>query len=143
MKKLPLVIPDASVLLKWVLDEVREEDAGNALKIREEFLAGQIRILLPSLCLYEFGNTVLRLVPDKAPLIMRYFLDFDFEEKAVNKGVISEIIRLVQGYKVTFYDAAYHALAISEGGVFVTADVKYIQRVQGEKSVTLLREYGS
>lgn len=142
MNSQPLIVPDASVLLKWFLDEKDESDAQHALKIRGEFLDNRIRIAIPSLCIYEFGNTISRLIPGQSALMMRYFLDFGFEESTPDQHTLREIIRLVQNYKVTFYDAAYHALAISKQGTFVTADAKYAQRVHREKNITLLNDYG-
>ena len=44
-----LVVPDASVLLKWVLPEEREPHAAQAIAIRDVFIAGRIRLLVPPL----------------------------------------------------------------------------------------------
>lgn len=40
-----LVVPDASVLLKWVLPEEREPHAAQAIAIRDAFIAGRIHLL--------------------------------------------------------------------------------------------------
>ena len=42
-------------------------------------------------------------------------------------------------YGVTFYDAAYHAVALGLGGVFVTADERYVRRASGAGGVSSLR----
>ena len=39
-----------------------------------------------------------------------------------------QIIKLAADHGVTFYDASYHALAAVLGGVFVTADEKYLRK---------------
>jgi hypothetical protein len=44
-----LVVPDASVILKLVLEREDEADLLNAFHIIDEFLAGTIEIRLPSL----------------------------------------------------------------------------------------------
>lgn len=48
---------------------------------------------------------------------------------------------LVRRYGVTFYDAAYHALALVEEGLFVTADARYARRVVEIGGVQMLHDY--
>ncbi|MEK7523423.1 MAG: hypothetical protein AAB588_00140 [Patescibacteria group bacterium] len=43
---------------------------------------------------------------------------------------------------VTFYDSGYHALALQEGGTFITADEKYFQKTKKQGGVMLLKDYG-
>ncbi len=42
-------------------------------------------------------------------------------------------------YGVTFHDAAYHAVALGLGGVFVTADERYVRRAAAAGGVSSLR----
>ena len=42
-------------------------------------------------------------------------------------------------YGVAFYDAAYHAVALGLGGVFVTADERYVRRASRAGSISSLR----
>ena len=51
----PLVVPDASVILKWVLPSDDEPDADQALALRDAILGEDIRALVPALWLYEAG----------------------------------------------------------------------------------------
>lgn len=44
-------------------------------------------------------------------------------------------------YGVSFYDAAYHALAILNEGTFVTADIRYVKRVESPASVMALGDW--
>jgi hypothetical protein len=46
---IPVVVPDASVLLKWALDTTDEEDRQRALQLREDWLADRCRIVVPLL----------------------------------------------------------------------------------------------
>ena len=41
--------------------------------------------------------------------------------------------------RVAFYDAAYHAVALRLGGVFVTADERYVRRASGAGGISSLR----
>jgi hypothetical protein len=51
-----LIVPDASVLLKWSLDSAAGKDQEKALAIRQGWLAGRHRIILTSIWAYEVGN---------------------------------------------------------------------------------------
>ena len=53
-----LVVPDASVILKWVLPSDGEPDADKALVLRNAILEEDVRALVPTLWIYEVGNTV-------------------------------------------------------------------------------------
>ena len=48
-------ILDASVVLKWF---VNEADSGQAVKLREEFYAGEREIVIPDLLLFEIANAL-------------------------------------------------------------------------------------
>ena len=56
--------------------------------------------------------------------------------------MLDRALALTQRYGVTFYDAAYHAHAIVERGVFVTADERYVERASEAGAVTRLSEWG-
>jgi len=43
--------------------------------------------------------------------------------------------------KISFYDAAYHALALNTGGTFITADKKYYEKTKSEGNIMLLKNY--
>ena len=49
-----------------------------------------------------------------------------FAQMGLLATLLQSFLRLATQYQVTFCDTAYHALAIVQGGVFVTADRKYL-----------------
>ena len=53
-----IVVPDASVILKWVLPSADEPDLGLALALRDDIAGGRVRAVVPHLWLYEVGNTL-------------------------------------------------------------------------------------
>ena len=61
-----LVVPDASVILKWVLPSGEEPDLGQALALRDSIANGHVRAVVPSLWVYEVGNTLARRQPERA-----------------------------------------------------------------------------
>ena len=54
---------------------------------------------------------------------------------------LEDIYRLMTKYKVTLYDADYHALAIHAGGVSLTADAAYARKTSGAGHVGELKNW--
>ncbi len=137
----PLVIPDASVILKWVLPAAEESDTDRAIELREAILDESVRAIVPSLWWFEVGNTVARRFPTLAPVWMGALLKFGLDEAPFSQTWLDRALELTRLYGVSFYDAAYHALALVRKGVFVTADDRYVARVAREGAVIALREW--
>jgi predicted nucleic acid-binding protein len=137
----PLVVPDASVLLKWVLPSDDEPDADRAIFLRDAILDETVRAVLPALWLYEVGNTVARRFPAQAAVWLSALMKFSIEEVAPSGPWLEKALELTGRYAVTFYDAAYHSLAIVHGGVLVTADDRYVERAAESGFITALSEW--
>lgn len=137
----PLVVPDASVLLKWVLPSDDEPDADKAILLRNAILDETVRALLPALWLYEVGNTVARRFPTQAFAWLSSLMKFGIEEAPPSNPWLLKTLELVSRHDVTFYDAAYHSLALVHGGLFVTADTRYVNRATESGSVIALGEW--
>lgn len=133
-----LIIPDASVLLKWVLPRQNEDSVEQALAIAKGFADNHIRLLLPTLWVYEVGNVLALKQPAIAEEQLLRLRQMVMPEVAPNEQTIREAIRLVADKRVSFYDAIYHAVAITSQGIFVTADDKYVRAVGEGPHVMLL-----
>jgi predicted nucleic acid-binding protein len=138
---MPLVVPDASVLLKWALPSDDEPDADKALLLRDAILDEVVRALLPALWLYEVGNTIARRFPTHASGWLSALMKFGLEEAPPSQPWLAKTLELTSRYEVSFYDAAYHALALIHNGLFVTADTRYVNRVRETGSVIALSEW--
>ncbi|MFH1176878.1 MAG: type II toxin-antitoxin system VapC family toxin [Acidobacteriota bacterium] len=136
-----LVVPDASVILKWVLPKELEPDAGAAGQLLEDFVAGDVALLVPSLWYFEVGNTITRLFPERSSGLLGALRGLDLPEAELTQEWEEAAIRLVRGHGATYYDAAYHALAQVADGTFVTADRRYLERVAGEPAIAPLAGY--
>lgn len=139
-----MTILDASVILKWFVDE---DDSPAALRFREELYNGERQIVVPDLLLYEVANA------------LRYNRTFSSEEigEAVGSlfGMNMEIVapttsllakasKMALELELTCYDAVYLALADELGFEFVTADEKLCRMTRttrGTTAVRLLREF--
>lgn len=137
----PLVVPDASVLLKWVLPSADEPDIDQALLLRAAIVNDAVRAIVPALWLYEVSNTVARRFPAHACAWLTSLMKFGLTEAAPSAAWLAAALELTRTYEVPFYDAAYHALAITRKGVFITADVRYVNRMAGEGTVVALSEW--
>lgn len=133
-----LIIPDASVLLKWVLPRQNEDSVEQALAIAKGFADNHIRLLLPTLWVYEVGNVLALKQPAIAEEQLLRLRQMVMPEVTPNEQTIREAIRLVAEKRVSFYDAIYHAVAITRQGIFVTADDKYVRAVGEGPHVMLL-----
>jgi predicted nucleic acid-binding protein len=123
-----LVVPDASVLLKWVLrsaDEDAEREPSLALK--SAWLEGRVEITVPTLWIFEVGNVLGLKQPAAADALLSAIADLALPEEPPASYAASAF-RLMRLYGVTFYDAAYHALAIARDGTFLTADRRYVRK---------------
>ncbi len=137
----PLVVPDASVLLKWVLPSNDEPDADRALLLRSAIVDENVRALVPALWLYEVGNTIARRFPMHASGWLSALMKFGLKEAPPSQPWLAKSLELTSRYGVSFYDAAYHALALIHDGLFVTADRRYVTRVSEPGSVVSLSEW--
>lgn len=136
-----IVTPDASVLLKWVLPGDDEQDTDAALSLRDEAVVGAIELVVPQLWIYEVGNTLARRFPDNADELLASLADFGLTEARLDLRWRTRAVSLSVTYGVAFYDAAYHAVALALGGVFVTADERYLSRASRAGGVSSLRRW--
>ena len=139
----PLVVPDASVLLKWVLPAEDEGHVTQAQALRQAFVDKDIALLLPPLWFYEVGNILTRRQPEDADARLRMLVNMAIPEAKPDPVWHEAICTLVNTHNVTFYDAAYHGLAIVENGVFITSDQKYLNKVGPEPHVRPLADWST
>lgn len=136
----PIYILDASVLLKWVL--IEDEDAQQASVLRNHFQDDRIRVLIPPHCLIEIANILGLKYPQYASLFLSQLIMTKIEECRLSFAVIALGIDLMVNHKgISFYDAAYHALALKEKGIFITADQRYYARTKNEGGILMLKNY--
>ena len=136
-----IVIPDASVILKWVLPRNISPLQDRALSIRDAALIEKISLIVPPLWRYEVGNTLTRLVPDNALQLMMLCESVGLTEVKADDEWLEIAVDLVRQSKISFYDAAYHALAVTQSGTFVTADEKYVRKSKYISHVCLLKDW--
>ncbi len=136
----PLYIIDASVLLKLFIEET--QNLKEAIAVQTDFLKNKIQLGMPSFCLYEILNTLCRQFPDKAMISLSQILMLNISEYRLNLENSYRALTIMQKFpKVSFYDASYHAIAIENGGMFITADENYYKKTRSLKHIKLLKNY--
>ena len=135
-----VLVPDASVLLQWILRSDDEADCDRALELKTAWLDDACDLVVPSLWVFEVGNVLGRKYPATAASLLQALIDLGIREEAPH-GDIAAIVSLMRDHKVTFYDAAYHALAIRHGGTMLTADGAYVKKAARAGHVTLLNDW--
>jgi predicted nucleic acid-binding protein len=142
MKPASIVVPDTSVLLKWALQSEDEGDHDKALELRDAWLTGRCTIVLPSLWFFEAGNILGIRQPALAPHLMRILTGYRFEEE-VPAAIFEKAFDLMKKFKVTFYDDAFHAVAIRRSGTMITADDVYFRKASRAGHIGLLANWDS
>ncbi|MCD6567307.1 MAG: type II toxin-antitoxin system VapC family toxin [Dehalococcoidia bacterium] len=129
-----LAVVDASVVLKWQLDD--EEYLPQATALRNDFYAlGAIKAIAPHLLACAVINGILtatrrkRLDPDKALEAVDNLMSLGVELREVDPRMVSV---LALKYNLSAYDAAYLALAESEGCELWTGDRPFYRAVKSE-----------
>jgi predicted nucleic acid-binding protein len=131
---------DASVILKWVVGEEREPDQDKAMALLVAFRDGKLDLAAPSLWLYEVGNFLGRMIPAEAVEKMRLLIDLGIRTIDLTTEAIPRCLDWMGRCKVTFYDAAYLALAVEWSATLVTADEAFMRRMKGVGHIRALKD---
>ena len=139
-----LLVVDASVVLKWQLDD--EEYIPQATALRNDFYSRRaVKAIAPHLLIYEVTNGILtavrrkRLVSDKALEAINNLMELGVELREVEPEMI---LKLSLAHNLAAYDAAYLALAESEGCELWTGDRPFYQAVKdGVSRVKWIADY--
>lgn len=137
-----IIVPDASVILKWVLEREDEPDHHKAIQLQQALLDESVEIQLPTLWRYEVGNVLGLKKPSMAVELMSALLAYEFDEVPLRTEYGLAVLEHMREVKhVTFYDSAYHVLAIRTKGLYLTADKAYAKRARAKGHVALLAEW--
>ena len=125
-----LIVPDASVLVKWLL--IKEADANRALALRHAYVEGRVLLAIPTLALYEIAS-VLQHVRGVGEATSAGFLGaivaLDIPAISPDPAMLTRAIRLGRTTGLSLYDAVFALLADEAGGTWVTADKRALRRL--------------
>ncbi len=137
-----IVVLDASVVLKWLLeDPAREPDTEKAFALIESVVSGRLEILQPVHWLVEVAAVAARLVPQTAVADVEMLAAFEFPTTD-NPTVIRRATSLAIETNHHLFDTLYHAVALEHGdALLVTADERYYEKARNYGTITALRDW--
>ncbi len=135
------LVLDLSVLIKWFALE--DDDLDAARLIESDFRAGKYEILMPIFYIWELNNYLSRNFDSMtATSFYSHFKSYSFTNFDLNLKISKIAFKITEKFsKISFYDASYHALAISEHATFVTCDKKYYEKTKKLGHIALLSEF--
>ncbi len=139
-----IFILDASVMIKLIAQEdgIDSPLEKSIQKLTKDITQKKIGIISTPLLCWEVGNWAGRAFPGQALEIISSLPVFGIQEHRLNLEVSSETFSIMRRCpRVTFYDASYHGLAMSTGGIFITNDVAYYREAHHLGRITLLQDY--
>ena len=115
------VVVDASVVVKWFLNEV---DSAKALELLDAHIAGNMLLIIPDLAFIEVMN-VLRYKGksiEELAKANRALWDLQLHVEKTSSFLLEKAAQVALKYDFSFYDALYVALAGLFGVPLITAD---------------------
>ena len=133
------IVVDSSVIVKW-LNTDNEQYLEQADKILKEARDGKVEIIAPELSKYEVGNVLLfgkKLTSGQAniPLYWLFHLPITFIPQS--EELSNKTFSMADHLKITYYDAAFLALAKQEEATLVTDNLKHQGKSSAVKVVAL------
>ena len=128
------LVVDASVAIKWLLDEVGSPHAHHFLG---RFRMGEDELIAPDLIVSEVGNALRsaaalrkRIPADVVAAVLADFLRIGLPTRSAAETA-QRTLELALRHEATYYDAAYVALALQEGIPLLAADGPMTQKFNG------------
>ena len=137
-----IVVLDASVILKWLLeDPAREPDTEKAFAPVECVVSGRLEILQPVHWLAEVAAVAARLVPQTAVGDAEMLAAFEFPTTD-SPTVMRRATSLAIETNHRLLDGLYHAVALEhEDAMLVTADERYYGKAEGYGTIRTLHDW--
>jgi predicted nucleic acid-binding protein len=137
-----IVVIDASVVLKWLLeDPTREPDTEKASALIESVISGGLEVLQPVHWLAEVAAVAARLAPQTAVRDVEMLAALELPT-ANDPNVIQHATRLAIDTNHHLFDTLYHAVALEhEEAVLVTADDRYYGKAERYGAITALCDW--
>ena len=128
------LVVDASVAIKWLLDEVGSAHAHHFLG---RFRTGEDELVAPDLIVSEVGNALRsaavlrrRIPVDIVANALADFLRIGLPTRSASETAL-RALELALRHDATYYDAAYVALALEEGVPLLATDGPMTQKFKG------------
>lgn len=133
------IIVDSSVILKWLYreDELYLDQADSLLK---DAVESKVKLITSELAKYVVGNVLLvakKLPIDEGKEVLETLYTLPILFIALSDNLSHETFTLGNEAKISYYDAAFAALAKQEDAVLVTDDPKHQAKISKIKVLSL------
>lgn len=116
------LIIDASVMVKWFIDE---EYSDKAISLMESYINGDIVLYAPTLIYFEVLNALRysKLYDSsKLELLAQTVDNFGIKMVEISEKIRGDMVKISLNHDMSIYDASYIAIAISLNTQLITAD---------------------
>lgn len=137
-----IVVVDASVVIKWLLqDPEREADTDKATRLMERVTNGEQPVLQPTHWIVEVGAVLARESPGTAADDVGMLAGLELST-ADDPQVLQIGVELAMDIEQHLFDTYYHAVALgTPDSVLVTADERYLRAARAKGRIVSLREW--
>lgn len=132
------LVVDSSVIVKW-LNQLDEKLLDKADKVLATAQNGKYTLIAPELAKYEIGNALLRkqLNAKEVKKILHTFYSLPISFISDSEILSLQTYALSQKFRITYYDAAFVAMAQMYNATLVTDNYKHQGKVSTATVVPL------
>lgn len=140
------LVIDASVVLKWYLDD--EEHGKKAMGLLSRYVSNELDIFAPSLLEYEVMNGLIiaqkrgRIEEEKVRIAIGGFMDLGIKLRNLSQNY-HKVLHYCKTYNCSAYDASYMVIADEEGIAMVTSDGGLYNAVKNLKWIKWLGDFSA
>ena len=133
---------DASVAVKWFIpDATIETEVDRALQLLASAQRDEARFLQPAHWVSEVAAVLVRLAPKTVGSSVEALMALAFVNTANDVGHYQRAISLALKLDHHLFDTLYHAVALEEKAMLITADRKYYDKAKRMGSILMLEEF--
>ena len=135
---------DSSVIVKW-LNSQEEQNLEKADELLRDAMDKRVVLLTSELGKFEVGNALINkgIGPTEFNETMAVFYNLPIQFFPESEEVSKITFDIAKRYKLTYYDAAYVALAVVYDASIVTDNYKHQGKASEEVEVIALKDYKS
>jgi len=136
-----VVVSDASVALNW-FHETGEEDVAPSRALLDAYAEDRVSLVVLDLTAYDVGNALLRgsaAASAESVATVLEALSVLCPRVALDSPERHLAARLAADHGLTFYDAAYAAVARTRGGILATFDRELLAAGLGSRPSAVLK----
>lgn len=136
------IVVDASVTIKWLLkDTSNEPNMVEALRLLHEVGIGKYVMIQPPHWLAEVVAVLARLQPSEISLALESLGELGGKVIVGNDDLYLRAAEFSHRLNHHLFDTLYHAVALENGAVLVTADERYFKVAKDEGAIQLLKDF--